>query len=196
LNLRPSGYEPDELPGCSTPRQVEPEFTLRSSTVKCFVKLVRRLVETRFRASHSQRCRAILAQVPVNRVREVSLISATAHTLTPALASLCTRKQSLLVSATAHAQTPPWPVVARGVASRLSDRAHADACVAVCVREKSLVASATAHALTRAWPVCARGVAPRLSRRARAGARVGRFLSFDRPFAREHCSSCRDAVDL
>src|ERR1700674_2059907 len=23
LNLRPSGYEPDELPGCSTPRQVE-----------------------------------------------------------------------------------------------------------------------------------------------------------------------------
>ena len=21
LNLRPSGYEPDELPGCSTPRQ-------------------------------------------------------------------------------------------------------------------------------------------------------------------------------
>jgi hypothetical protein len=23
LNLRPSGYEPDELPGCSTPRQAE-----------------------------------------------------------------------------------------------------------------------------------------------------------------------------
>ena len=23
LNLRPSGYEPDELPGCSTPRQTE-----------------------------------------------------------------------------------------------------------------------------------------------------------------------------
>lgn len=22
LNLRPSGYEPDELPGCSTPRQL------------------------------------------------------------------------------------------------------------------------------------------------------------------------------
>ena len=22
LNLRPSGYEPDELPGCSTPRRV------------------------------------------------------------------------------------------------------------------------------------------------------------------------------
>ena len=24
LNLRPSGYEPDELPGCSTPRRVDP----------------------------------------------------------------------------------------------------------------------------------------------------------------------------
>jgi hypothetical protein len=23
LNLRPSGYEPDELPDCSTPRQLE-----------------------------------------------------------------------------------------------------------------------------------------------------------------------------
>jgi hypothetical protein len=23
LNLRPSGYEPDELPGCSTPRRME-----------------------------------------------------------------------------------------------------------------------------------------------------------------------------
>ncbi len=25
LNLRPSGYEPDELPDCSTPRWVDPE---------------------------------------------------------------------------------------------------------------------------------------------------------------------------
>src|SRR3546814_4556526 len=25
LNLRPSGYEPDELPGCSTPREVRSE---------------------------------------------------------------------------------------------------------------------------------------------------------------------------
>ena len=25
LNLRPSGYEPDELPGCSTPRYLVPE---------------------------------------------------------------------------------------------------------------------------------------------------------------------------
>ena len=23
MNLRPSGYEPDELPGCSTPRQID-----------------------------------------------------------------------------------------------------------------------------------------------------------------------------
>ena len=31
LNLRPSGYEPDELPGCSTPRQrkgIQPNATL------------------------------------------------------------------------------------------------------------------------------------------------------------------------
>src|SRR5215475_8718035 len=27
LNLRPSGYEPDELPGCSTPRQM-PDFAM------------------------------------------------------------------------------------------------------------------------------------------------------------------------
>jgi hypothetical protein len=26
LNLRPSGYEPDELPGCSTPRQIHARF--------------------------------------------------------------------------------------------------------------------------------------------------------------------------
>src|SRR4051794_25142107 len=37
LNLRPSGYEPDELPGCSTPRQVERESTSRRVTVKRFV---------------------------------------------------------------------------------------------------------------------------------------------------------------
>src|SRR5690606_28008872 len=37
LNLRPSGYEPDELPGCSTPRQrvpgVEGAFLRRLPTV-------------------------------------------------------------------------------------------------------------------------------------------------------------------
>ena len=31
LNLRPSGYEPDELPGCSTPRH--PVFAVRQNTV-------------------------------------------------------------------------------------------------------------------------------------------------------------------
>jgi hypothetical protein len=30
LNLRPSGYEPDELPGCSTPRY--PVFAVRQNT--------------------------------------------------------------------------------------------------------------------------------------------------------------------
>jgi hypothetical protein len=29
LNLRPSGYEPDELPGCSTPRQDAATCSLR-----------------------------------------------------------------------------------------------------------------------------------------------------------------------
>ena len=28
LNLRPSGYEPDELPGCSTPRQGDDKCVL------------------------------------------------------------------------------------------------------------------------------------------------------------------------
>ena len=28
MNLRPSGYEPDELPGCSTPRYIFPVITL------------------------------------------------------------------------------------------------------------------------------------------------------------------------
>ena len=28
LNLRPSGYEPDELPDCSTPRRIETELGL------------------------------------------------------------------------------------------------------------------------------------------------------------------------
>ena len=27
LNLRPSGYEPDELPDCSTPRRLKSYFT-------------------------------------------------------------------------------------------------------------------------------------------------------------------------
>jgi hypothetical protein len=31
LNLRPSGYEPDELPGCSIPRQVLDKSVLQLS---------------------------------------------------------------------------------------------------------------------------------------------------------------------
>ncbi len=27
MNLRPSGYEPDELPDCSTPRRMKPAYT-------------------------------------------------------------------------------------------------------------------------------------------------------------------------
>ena len=27
MNLRPSGYEPDELPDCSTPRRIRPVYT-------------------------------------------------------------------------------------------------------------------------------------------------------------------------
>jgi hypothetical protein len=32
LNLRPSGYEPDELPGCSTPRQHQERFRALTKT--------------------------------------------------------------------------------------------------------------------------------------------------------------------
>ena len=33
LNQRPSGYEPDELPGCSTPRYVEVGLCIRFKSV-------------------------------------------------------------------------------------------------------------------------------------------------------------------
>ncbi|SOR32324.1 protein of unknown function [Methylorubrum extorquens] len=33
LNQRPSGYEPDELPGCSTPRQTRGRRTVCASVV-------------------------------------------------------------------------------------------------------------------------------------------------------------------
>src|SRR5579863_8708615 len=41
LNLRPSGYEPDELPGCSTPRRWNAEDG-RRRTVELAVSVVRR----------------------------------------------------------------------------------------------------------------------------------------------------------
>ena len=36
LNLRPSGYEPDELPGCSTPRPLSRGLVLRSGDLSSF----------------------------------------------------------------------------------------------------------------------------------------------------------------
>ena len=39
LNLRPSGYEPDELPGCSTPRQSDLAF---QDKVNGFVSILSR----------------------------------------------------------------------------------------------------------------------------------------------------------
>ena len=44
MNLRPSGYEPDELPGCSTPRQLDPLQTklIRATSLRdTFVFLAR-----------------------------------------------------------------------------------------------------------------------------------------------------------
>ena len=41
MNLRPSGYEPDELPGCSTPRY--PVFAVRQNTVRFLPKTKYRL---------------------------------------------------------------------------------------------------------------------------------------------------------
>jgi hypothetical protein len=52
LNLRPSGYEPDELPGCSTPRY--PVFAVRQNTDRFLPKAkivfpVRFLPEAKYR---------------------------------------------------------------------------------------------------------------------------------------------------
>ena len=33
MNLRPSGYEPDELPDCSTPRHMSHKYSLKSQDV-------------------------------------------------------------------------------------------------------------------------------------------------------------------
>ena len=35
LNLRPLGYEPNELPGCSTPRQEKVIVTLSAAGIQC-----------------------------------------------------------------------------------------------------------------------------------------------------------------
>ena len=36
MNLRPSGYEPDELPDCSTPRRVKLEY---NTAAECSAKI-------------------------------------------------------------------------------------------------------------------------------------------------------------
>ena len=38
LNLRPSGYEPDELPGCSTPRQIVSETPATAGKTSIIIK--------------------------------------------------------------------------------------------------------------------------------------------------------------
>ncbi|MGV8927881.1 MAG: hypothetical protein ACOH2G_19680, partial [Ewingella sp.] len=36
---RPSGYEPDELPGCSTPRPMRANYTLRENSCNPFFEI-------------------------------------------------------------------------------------------------------------------------------------------------------------
>ena len=60
MNLRPSGYEPDELPGCSIPRHL-------------VYRLERSYLLIRFGGdllSHTLRCSTISASVLNGRVRE------------------------------------------------------------------------------------------------------------------------------
>ncbi|MEG7404998.1 hypothetical protein, partial [Serratia marcescens] len=40
LNRRPSGYAPDELPGCSTPRPMDAHYTLRAFCCKPFLHFI------------------------------------------------------------------------------------------------------------------------------------------------------------
>ena len=58
MNLRPSGYEPDELPGCSTPRQL---------SISVFLGLLK---IGGYLLSHILRCSTIGATVLNGRVRD------------------------------------------------------------------------------------------------------------------------------
>ena len=73
LNLRPSGYEPDELPGCSIPRQ--------------FLTVLREYLDfTRFGGdllSHTLRCSTIGAKALNGRVRNGAGCFALAMTTKP-----------------------------------------------------------------------------------------------------------------
>jgi hypothetical protein len=63
LNLRPSGYEPDELPGCSTPRYYR---AFRLPGFLCLPVLMRRCAPFAVRRGCS--CPALLSSVPVARI--------------------------------------------------------------------------------------------------------------------------------
>ena len=65
LNLRPSGYEPDELPGCSIPRH-EGFVIVESVTLMLFIRFGGDLL------SHTLRCSTISATVLNGRVRKGS----------------------------------------------------------------------------------------------------------------------------
>ena len=43
LNLRPSGYEPDELPGCSTPRQDVGIITLKVAVCQVLIYQLKKI---------------------------------------------------------------------------------------------------------------------------------------------------------
>ncbi len=60
MNLRPSGYEPDELPGCSTPRQ----FRIFSEKINAINKPGNDLL------FHTLRCSTIGAEKFNGRVRD------------------------------------------------------------------------------------------------------------------------------
>ncbi|CAN0324884.1 unnamed protein product, partial [Chrysoparadoxa australica] len=64
LNLRPSGYEPDELPGCSIPRQGRTISSLRDTRSGLFTRFGDDLL------SHTLRCSTIGATVLNCRVRD------------------------------------------------------------------------------------------------------------------------------
>mgnify|MGYP006862972615 CR=1 FL=1 len=72
MNLRPSGYEPDELPGCSTPRQSAPQV-FRNKSEAHRNREIRNMFLTRFGGdllSHVLRRSTIGAEGFHGRVRD------------------------------------------------------------------------------------------------------------------------------
>src|SRR5688572_3885658 len=64
LNPRPSGYEPDELPGCSTPRSKDGQYTLFPRRGKPFPQKLSRKI--------SKECPAITVNVPNTKSDEAA----------------------------------------------------------------------------------------------------------------------------